>query len=337
MVATVDVRASLPSASGVPKPVGGEERADAGPRGADPLGEVALRHELELDLAGAVERVEVPGVDCRGKEQMILRTRPGGSARPGRWSPLPALLLTTVRSVAPWRMQRVDQLDRLAGHAEAADHDGGPVVDAGDRGVRRLLATTMPLARTFSRTTARPWPTPMQMAATPQRCPTPRSTGRACPGCACPRRRAGGRWRSRRRAGSRSRGRHPTRRCTPATGRQRPRSARPRRRRTTRCRRASARGWRPRRGVPEVLRLQGVGRAAGDACQRGPPEGGGGGRAADQRRRGAVVEGEALPAVTVPSGRNAGFSPASASRRGVGPDRLVAGEVAPGHGTTWSS
>ena len=35
-----------------------EERADAGAGGADALGEVALRHQLELDLAGAVERVE---------------------------------------------------------------------------------------------------------------------------------------------------------------------------------------------------------------------------------------------------------------------------------------
>jgi len=51
------VRCSLPSASGVPKPV-----ADAGPGGADPLGEVALRYQLELDFAGAVLGVEVPGV-----------------------------------------------------------------------------------------------------------------------------------------------------------------------------------------------------------------------------------------------------------------------------------
>ena len=63
---------------------------------------------------------------------MILRTRPSriSAARPR--SPLPALLLTTVRSRAPVSMQRLDQLDRLAGRAEAADHHGRAVGDAGD-------------------------------------------------------------------------------------------------------------------------------------------------------------------------------------------------------------
>jgi hypothetical protein len=35
-----------------------EERADAGTRCADAFGEIALRHEFELDLAGAVQAVE---------------------------------------------------------------------------------------------------------------------------------------------------------------------------------------------------------------------------------------------------------------------------------------
>jgi hypothetical protein len=37
------------------------------PAGADALGEVALRHQLELDLARAVERVEVMAVDLAGE------------------------------------------------------------------------------------------------------------------------------------------------------------------------------------------------------------------------------------------------------------------------------
>jgi hypothetical protein len=37
----------------------GEEAADAGAGGADALGQVALRSQFQLDLAGAVQRVEV--------------------------------------------------------------------------------------------------------------------------------------------------------------------------------------------------------------------------------------------------------------------------------------
>ena len=44
------------------------------------------------------------------------------------------------------------------------------------------------------------------------------------------------------------------------------------------------------------------------------------------------MSGEALPAVTVPSFANAGFSVASFSTRGVGPDALVALELDAGHG-----
>ena len=53
-------RVSLPSASLVPYAVGVKNAADAGARGADALGERALRHQLELDLARAVGLVEMP-------------------------------------------------------------------------------------------------------------------------------------------------------------------------------------------------------------------------------------------------------------------------------------
>ena len=78
VVAAVDRRASpCRSASSVPKPVGVKNAADAGAGRADPLGEVALRHQLEFDLAGAVEPVEdLASRAWRGNEQMILRTRP---------------------------------------------------------------------------------------------------------------------------------------------------------------------------------------------------------------------------------------------------------------------
>ena len=38
------------------------EGADAGAGGADALGEIALRHDLQLDLAGAIEPIEDPGI-----------------------------------------------------------------------------------------------------------------------------------------------------------------------------------------------------------------------------------------------------------------------------------
>jgi len=43
-----------------PKAGGREEPADAGPGGANALGQVALRHEFELQRASPVGPVEVP-------------------------------------------------------------------------------------------------------------------------------------------------------------------------------------------------------------------------------------------------------------------------------------
>src|SRR5690606_6101229 len=91
--------------------------------------------------------------------------------------------------------QRVDERDRHAGHAEAADQDGRAVLDARQRLVRvgedlghavpTFSALTFSVLTfsvltfsvlTFSRTTASPCPTPMQMAATPHRARRSRST-----------------------------------------------------------------------------------------------------------------------------------------------------------------
>ncbi len=102
---------------------------------------------------------------------MILRTLPVSSSAASPWSPLPALLFTTVRSLAPVPSQRVDQLHRLAGRAEAADQHGGAVGDVGDGVVGGVVSFEYVGHATFSSTTARPWPTPMQMAATPHRWP----------------------------------------------------------------------------------------------------------------------------------------------------------------------
>ena len=62
-----------------------EERADARPGRAHPLGEVALRHHLELDLAGAVEIVEDPRVDLpRERADHLADAARRRAARPGR-------------------------------------------------------------------------------------------------------------------------------------------------------------------------------------------------------------------------------------------------------------
>lgn len=51
-------RVSLPSASGVPTPVGQKNAPMPAPAGAHSLGEIALWDDLEFDLARAVQRVE---------------------------------------------------------------------------------------------------------------------------------------------------------------------------------------------------------------------------------------------------------------------------------------
>ena len=113
-----------------------EERADAGAGGADALGQIALRHQLELDLAGAVQTVEHASESTwRGNEQMILRTRRASSsaARPG----------VAVAGVVVDDGQVAARLARSArrcssagmpGRAEAADHDRGAVGDTLDGG-----------------------------------------------------------------------------------------------------------------------------------------------------------------------------------------------------------
>ena len=115
-------------------PVGAEERADAGAGGAHPLGEVALRHQLELDLARRGRARRRPtSRSAAGTSRSILRTRPASSSAARPTSPLPALLLTDRQVARAAAAQRVDQLDRLPGRAEAADQHGGAVRDAGDR------------------------------------------------------------------------------------------------------------------------------------------------------------------------------------------------------------
>src|SRR5690606_38736834 len=105
----------------------GEESADAGTGGTDALGEVALRNELEFDLARAVEIVEDPRVALarkRAQDAAHLPLRQEGG-EPG---------VTVARVVVDdgevfraVRDEGVNELDRLPGTPEPADHDGRAV------------------------------------------------------------------------------------------------------------------------------------------------------------------------------------------------------------------
>ena len=77
---------SPPSATWVPTPAGGEEGGDAGAAGAQPLGERALRDELDLELAGEELALELLVLADVG------RRRPGDplGARAGRPRPQPS-------------------------------------------------------------------------------------------------------------------------------------------------------------------------------------------------------------------------------------------------------
>ncbi len=157
-----------------------EERADPGAGRAHPLGEVALRHQLQLDPAGAVEAVEDPGVllareradhlahpplgQQRGQARVavagvVVDTR-SGRRRPGRISAsisstgMPASPKPPISTVAPSATSATASRRRRRRRTPAS-HDACPVTGS----------------VTFSRTTARAWPTPMQIAATPHRSP----------------------------------------------------------------------------------------------------------------------------------------------------------------------
>ena len=63
---------------------------------------------------------------------MILRTRRALSSAARPTSPLPALLVTMVRSLALLGDERVDELHRQPGRPEAADQNRSAVLDTRD-------------------------------------------------------------------------------------------------------------------------------------------------------------------------------------------------------------
>ena len=111
-----------------------EERADAGAGGADALGEIALRHELELDLAGAVQRVEHVRIGLARKRADDLAHALRLEQRGEAGLAVAGVVVDDGEVARALRDQRVDQLGRHAGRAEAADHHRRAVVNVGDRG-----------------------------------------------------------------------------------------------------------------------------------------------------------------------------------------------------------
>ena len=110
-------------------PGGAVERADPGAGRAHPLGQIALRDQLQLDLPGAVQAVEHVRVG-------LARERADHLAHPSRGQQCGQPGVAVAGVVAddgqfPGALldQRVDQPDRHPGHAEAADQHGGAVLD----------------------------------------------------------------------------------------------------------------------------------------------------------------------------------------------------------------
>ena len=109
------------------------EGGDAGAAGADALGQRALRHELELGAPAAVELGEDRRVGRARVRADHLRDAPGLDQR--RQADLAAAGVVVDDGQVGGALvdQRVDQLDRAAGLAEAADHHRRAVEDVGDR------------------------------------------------------------------------------------------------------------------------------------------------------------------------------------------------------------
>jgi hypothetical protein len=120
--------------------------------------------------AGGAERRCGTSTSRHEKSSVRDERRPTPSAS---WQPRSGTGSTPVSGVGA--DQRIDEFDGHACHAESSDQDDRSVRDSGDRLVRVGAQDgghdRSPVAATFSSTTASLWPTPMQIAAPPQRLP----------------------------------------------------------------------------------------------------------------------------------------------------------------------
>jgi hypothetical protein len=117
---------------------GAEERTDAGTGRAHPFGEVALWHHLEVHPALTVQPVEHPRVRLP-RERAHHATHAARCEQRGQSGVSVSRVVGDDGEVAgALPDQRVDQVDRHPGHAEAADQHGRTVLDTSDSLVGRL-------------------------------------------------------------------------------------------------------------------------------------------------------------------------------------------------------
>ena len=117
------------------------------PGRADALGEIALRHQFELDVAGAVERVEDLRVGLARKRADDLADAPRLQQRGEAGLAVAGVVVDDRQVARALRDQRVDQLRRHAGRAEAADHHGravGHVVQTASAAEATILSIMRP-------------------------------------------------------------------------------------------------------------------------------------------------------------------------------------------------
>ena len=124
---------SLPSASGVPTPVGQKNAPMPAPAARMRSARLPCGTTSSSTLPARYSPSNTYESVWRGNEQITLRTRPAASSAASPVSPLPALLLTIVRSVAPWSISASISVDGHARHAESADQNRCTVSDSGDR------------------------------------------------------------------------------------------------------------------------------------------------------------------------------------------------------------
>src|SRR5882672_8685050 len=116
---------------------GGVEGADAGARGAHALRERPLRHELQLDLARAVEALEDVAVGQARVRAHDFAYAPGLEQGCDADFAVAGIVVDDGQVLRPLRDQRVDQLFGNAGAAESADEDRRAVAHVGERGFDR--------------------------------------------------------------------------------------------------------------------------------------------------------------------------------------------------------
>jgi hypothetical protein len=110
-----------------------EEGADAGAGRADALGQVALRHQLELELAAAVQAVEHLAVGLAREAADDLAHAAGLEQRRQAGLAVARVVVDDGEVLGALLDEAVDEFVGNAGGAEAADENRGAVLDACQR------------------------------------------------------------------------------------------------------------------------------------------------------------------------------------------------------------